>query len=275
MDSSTKQKATPDSLLQAVKKLLRPLVKLLIHFQISFPQLAELLKSIYVEVAEADFGNDLKQPTDSSISILTGIHRKDVRRLRRSEMSLEEQQNPAVGAKIVSVWLEQPPFCANKGEPRPLFLRARQGSPSFEDLVTQVSKQDLRPKAVLNEWLQSGIVYLNEEEKICLANEAYIPEESLNEKCYFFGRNMADHIASSAHNLTGQKPYFFDRHVFYNHLTKESVAKLESATQQKGMTLLKELNRKAKQLQDKDCKHSDATYRFNVGIFYYEEKEKK
>lgn len=261
------------ALAPALKKILRPLIRLLIHFQVSFPQLSEIIKSVYVEVAERDFTMQGHKQTDSRISLVTGVHRKDVRRLRNMTEVSPDISNPAVGAKLVSAWLENKPFCEKKGSPSVLYIRERYGSPAFDQLVTQVSKQDLRPKAVLEEWLLVGIVELVGDRQIKLCSDAYIPQQSTEEKCYFFGRNIADHLASSVHNLSSDEAPFFDRHVFYNHLSPDSISELAELTSKEGMSVLKLLNRKAKQLQVKDRGKSEATHRFNVGIFYYEVDE--
>ena len=72
----------PATLVTALRKLLRPLVRLLLSFQVSYPFLSTLLKSIYVDVADQEFSVDGKRQSDSRITLLTGVHRKDVKRLR-------------------------------------------------------------------------------------------------------------------------------------------------------------------------------------------------
>ena len=67
--------------------LLRPLVHLLLSKQITFPILTTLLKELYVEVASEEFQIEGKRLTDSRINLLTGIHRKDVRRFREETLS--------------------------------------------------------------------------------------------------------------------------------------------------------------------------------------------
>src|ERR1700704_431682 len=74
----------PASLLNALRQLLRPLVRLLTAQAITFPMLPELLKHIYVDEAVRHFGLGGEPPSDSRVSLLTGVHRKDVRRLRQS-----------------------------------------------------------------------------------------------------------------------------------------------------------------------------------------------
>ena len=61
-------------LFAAILKLLRPLVRMFLHFNITYPVLSQLLKAIYVEVAERDFPIFGKPQSDSRITLLTGIH---------------------------------------------------------------------------------------------------------------------------------------------------------------------------------------------------------
>ena len=65
-----------------IARLLRPLVRLFIRCGLTFPALSDLLRELYVNVAEYDFALSGKEQTDSRVSLLTGIHRKEVRRLR-------------------------------------------------------------------------------------------------------------------------------------------------------------------------------------------------
>ena len=70
------------SLHAPLARLLRPLVRLCIRSGMTFPALAQLLRELFVNVAEHDFALEGKEQTDSRVSLLTGIHRKEVARLR-------------------------------------------------------------------------------------------------------------------------------------------------------------------------------------------------
>ena len=76
----TTKAGIPQAMMTAVRKVLRPLVRLLINFRITFPQLSEILKSVYVEVANEEFRLPDKAQTDTRLSFLTGVHRKDIPR---------------------------------------------------------------------------------------------------------------------------------------------------------------------------------------------------
>ena len=73
----------PDTALQtALVELLRPLVRYLIGHGWGYPALCELLKGLYVaEAATLDRASG--RPTDSRLSLRTGIHRREVKRLRK------------------------------------------------------------------------------------------------------------------------------------------------------------------------------------------------
>ncbi len=68
--------------LSAARRILRPLTRLLLANGVTLPAIQEILKSVLIEVAEEDFPVKGKVTTDSRISVLTGVHRKDVKRLR-------------------------------------------------------------------------------------------------------------------------------------------------------------------------------------------------
>jgi len=71
----------PQALLKAARRLLRPLVRLMMRSGITFPIVADLMRSLFVEVASQELLTDARARTDSRISLLTGVHRKEIRRL--------------------------------------------------------------------------------------------------------------------------------------------------------------------------------------------------
>src|ERR1700733_4121643 len=75
-------------LLKAARRLLRPLVRLMMQSGLTFPVLADSLRRLFVEVAINEILTDPKSRTDSRLSLLTGVHRKEIKRLR--EMPSDE-----------------------------------------------------------------------------------------------------------------------------------------------------------------------------------------
>lgn len=262
----------PHSLLVALQKLLRPLVRLLLAQGVTYPMFAGQLKAVYVRVATEEFQLTHKRQTDSRISLLTGVHRKDVKRLVHEEPSEEEiPLNISLGSQLAARWLTAPEYLSAKGQPLPLSrLASDGGDKSFEALVTSVSK-DIRPRAVLDEWLRLGVAHLDENDRVCLNVAGFIPEKGFDEKAYYFGQNLHDHIAAGTHNLLGRVPPLLERSVFQEELTEASVAELAELARDLGMQSLKAIHRRSLELQRRDAAAAQANRRMNFGIYFYSE----
>ena len=245
------QARPPRALLRAVRHLLAPLVRLLLAHGGTQPLLAELLKGVYLEQAEAELGAGGERPTASRVSVLTGLHRKDIRRLRSElEGPDEPPASVSLGARLVARWTGEREFCDAEGRPLPL---PRQGpaAVSFESLVASVST-DVRPRSVLDEWLRLGVVELDAEDRVTLRRDAFVPSEGFEEKAHFLGRNVHDHLAAAAHNVAGGEP-MLERSVYYEGLSDASVDELARLSSELGMDALRRVNRRARELKERDA----------------------
>ena len=260
----------PTALVTAIERILRPLVKLLLSYQLTYPQLIRILKSTYVEVAEQEFKANDKHQSDSRIHLLTGVHRKDVKRLR--DEGRQDQAAPplvSAGAQIIGHWLGTSQYLDGLGKPRPLPLRpSATDGVSFEALVETVCKQDIRPRVILDEWIRLGIAH-EENEHVVINTGAFTPDTGFDEKAFFFGKNTQDHINAASHNLRGLKPSYFDRSVYYDNLTESSVEELSELADSLGMQTLTQMNKEALRRQNKDKNTADANFRMNFGIFNF------
>ena len=260
----------PPALVVALRRLLRPLVQLLLSHQIQYPQLAKLLKAIYVDVAAHEFRIANRPPTDSRLTLLTGIHRKEIRRLREESPDVDAVPSAvSLGAQLVARWIGSSEFRDAEDRPVPLPRTSKSASePSFEGLVESVSK-DIRSRSVLDEWLQLGIVHRDDQNRICLNVDAFVPEKGFDEKAFYFGRNLRDHIAAAGANLNGERPPLLERAVYYGGLTDESICELQALSENLGMQALRAVNEKALALKRRDAKREGATRRMTLGVYFF------
>lgn len=257
------------SLLAAVRALLRPLVRLLMARGVTCPMLANVLKEVYVDVASREFGGEGRPPSDSRVTLLTGVHRKDVRRLRAEPPAAPEEMpdTVALGAQIVAAWVRR--FRDAKGRPRPLpRLQSQGGAESFEALVAGVST-DIRARAVLDAWLRLGVAELDDEDRVVLRSAAFVPSRGFAEKAFYFGHNVGDHLAAAAHNVLGGKPPFLERSVHYDALDPASVEKLAALAEETGMQALRAVNREAMQAEARDRKSEAPRQRITFGVYFF------
>lgn len=268
MQSST----LPTSLLKALRHVMRPLVRLMLRKGVTYLVFADLLKEVFVEVADREFRLGDKAPTDSRISLLTGVHRKDVRRLRNTgdPTSSTLPENITFGAQLVNAWASAP-FCNDAGLPLPLpRLASAGGDRSFDALVAKVST-DIRARVVLDEWLRLGVVRLDEQDRVHLEAQAFVPQKGFDEKAAYLGHNLHDHACAAVHNLSSEGPAFFERSVHYDALAPMSVEALREAVASEGMQALLSFNRLAAELEFKDLPSLEPRQRITVGLYFYTE----
>jgi len=269
------QPPPPSRLLAALGRLLRPLVRLQIRAGITFPLLSDLLRTLYVEVARDDLLPDERSRTDSRISLMTGIHRKELRRQR----SVEPQLEPPVvtlNSQILALWLGAPGYTDPDGTP--LSLPRNGPAPSFDSLIATVTR-DLRPRAVLDDWLAQDMVTLAPDGTVTLKAKAYLPREDSEAQLFYFARNLHDHAAAAAANVTATgTPPFLDRSVHYDRLGLDAAARLEALAREAAQRLLIDINRQALAIAEADDKDAAAnprrpTRRVNLGVYLYAEDE--
>lgn len=250
-------------------RLLRPLVRLLVRSGVTFPVVTELLRELYVNVAEYDFALAGKDQTDSRVSLLTGIHRKEVRRLRGAGAPVNAV--PAAlsrTSRILARWLAAKDYVDEAGRPRPLPRTAEPGQPSFEALVASVTR-DVRPRAVLDEWLDRGIVAIDEADRVALQEAAFVPRGGDDQQLYYLGRNLHDHIAAAVANVEGNAPRFLERAVHYDALSEEVALALEARSREIAMAALQTANREAHAACETD---RPGQWRWNFGVYVYSER---
>ena len=258
----------PELMLPPLRRLLRPLVRLLIRCGVTFPAAADLLRGLYVEVAAKELGPGR---TDSRMSLLTGVHRKEIRRQRTVA---DDAPPPLVtrNGQLIATWLGAPGYSDAAGVPLPLPRSAEDG-PSFDRLVESVTR-DVRPRAVLDDWVSQGIVSVGPDDRITLSATAFLPQQGQDEQLFYFARNVHDHIAAAAANVLAAGPApFLDRSVHYDRLTEQAAAALERMARDAAQRVLLDINRQALALAGDEVPEGSVARRVNVGIYILSEDE--
>lgn len=268
--------AEPAALLDALKVVLRPLVRLMIASGVTLPAAVAALKEVFVAVAGRDFRLGGKPPSDSRISLLTGVHRKDVRAIREGAHPLSAPPpGGGLGATVIGRWLGDPAYAEPGGTPGPLprLPPVDPALPSFESLVAGISR-DVRPRTVLDELVRLGVVAWDQPaDTVRLLAEAFVPAGPGEALLGFFRDNLHDHLAAAVGNLLAapEAPRSFERAVFYNRLRPEDVAALEAEARTLALAAMRHLNSLALERQQAARGDPAAQERFRFGAFFHRE----
>jgi hypothetical protein len=119
---------------QTCRVLLRPIASLLLKCGMTWREFAEVSKGVFVAAASQDYGLNGRPTNVSRVSILTGVSRKEIARVRTL---LEQESDPLPNkttdaTRLLSGWHQDPDFLNAAGEP--LVLPAEGEGPSFATL---------------------------------------------------------------------------------------------------------------------------------------------
>ncbi len=265
--SESNETSTQQALAAAVVRLLRPLVRILLRYGVPFGVFADLAKRVYVDVARSEFAITDRKQTTSRVSVLTGLSRKEVRRVEVLEMPEAERYNRA--ARVISGWRRDRRYHDEAGEPASLEL---EGEASFTELVRAYSG-DVPARAILDELVRVGAAERDGDGRIRLCVRAYVPSTAEVDKLEILGTDVAALAATIDHNLTAEPGgAWFQRKVAYDNLPVEALEGLRAEAGENGQRLLEALDVSMARLDRDANPEAGGTGRKQVlvGVYYYE-----
>lgn len=253
-----------EALLQQGAAMFRPLVRLLIANGGTYPQLISILKDLFIEEARAALHANGRKDTDSALTLLTGVHRKEIR--NRIVQGPAGVPDLSLASQVYTRWLTDAGYHDSSGKPLPL---ARTGdAPSFESLARAVSR-DLHPRTLLDELERLGLVKL-EQERVWLNGDAFVPQAGFADKLSMLVANVSDHLSAGAHNLMQQNPPLLEQSVFADQLHQASVEQLQQLARQLWQQDFKTMVDEASRLCAID-EVRGGRQRVRFGVYFYAE----
>jgi len=257
----------------AVLRLLRPLVRILLRNGVSYNTFADFVKWVYVDVASREFGIEGRKQTTSRVSVISGLSRKEVMRVRRlnrpDDHETAEKYNRA--ARVIAAWRRDKKFLDAEGNPAPLPMAGSDAS--FTELVKRFSG-DVPVRATLDELVRVGAVKRLEDGSVCLLIRTYVPAQSDAEKLHILGTDVALLVSTIDHNLNpGPTGPFFQRKVAYDNLPDEVLPEFRKYSAKKAQLYLENLDHwlSKHDRDDTPLVKGSGRNRAGIGIYYFEE----
>lgn len=232
--------------LDAYRRFLRPLIRILIRHGISIGEFYEVVKAVYAEVAELDFSLPDKAQSQSRVAILTGLTRKEVARLKATDFGrtgeLRKKDAHRV-ARVLDGWHTDPEYTGPYGMPLEVPFEAATGL-SFCELVRRYSG-DMAPRAMLDEMLRVGAARELEGDWVRVLSRTYIPEKLAPEALQRMAQVIENFINTLEVNLQKEKSGTgrFERTVLSDRgLNPEQMLLFDEVVRRRGQEFLEELD---------------------------------
>lgn len=257
------------AVLRALARVLRPIARLLIAGGVPFQAASESLKRAYVEAARRHYREDAKN--DSRLALLTGLNRKEIRRL--TTPSADEWGPESVtsyASAVFTAWIQRPEWLGTDGKPRAL---PRRGEASFDTLARSVTL-DMRPASILDELVRLGYAKVGEDDLVVVQGDEFTSRREFADRLGPLAENLQDHADAAVENVLANatpSPHL-ERSLFADELSPESAAKLEAFSREKWKELHDAFIAKADELEAEDRAHArPASMRVRVGLYGYAE----
>jgi hypothetical protein len=252
--------------LQEAANMLAPAALWAVRSGVGYPAFAEMLKAVFVEAAHKELAGNGTEPTQSALSLLSGVHRKDVRALRGDAPLRRHPPRPSLAAQVYTRWLSDPAYRGRDGRPKALPRVA--GKRSFEGLCHGISS-DVHSRTVLDELLRLGHVALDGDLVVPLVL-SFVPAPRLEEMTVLMACHVADHLSAAVSNLGARAPRFLEQSIHADGLSVDSVAVLHDAARAAWSHAFENMVRLAQERVTKD-REGDGVERVRFGVYFFSE----
>ena len=246
--------------------IVQPLVMWMSRTGIGYTEFATALKPLFWKMAMMELERLERKPSDSAVSLLSGLHRKEVRTYRE-ELNMDALQvqqkrehwgKPSAASQVVTRWLS-----LGLGEE----IAYSGAQTSFESLAQSVSK-DFHPRSVLMEMVRLGVAQ-DLGQHVRLLKASFSPDAKNKEASQMLAVSVADHLSAGIHNLLSpDASKFLEQSVFADGLSAQSIEHLNAMARELWAQALKQIVQAATQMVQEDA-GCVQPHRFRLGLFTF------
>ena len=258
-----------ETLLNAFRQLLRPLVRILLKHGVSYGEYESTAKTVFVEVAQRDFALPNQTQSSERVATVTGLSIDEVDRVNRliEAKSQPSNQNLNRIGGLLGGWHQDPAFTGPYGLPLELeFLSPRN---SFTELVTRYG-DGVPAMEMLDELKRIGVVTELPGGRIRVLSRSYIPQQFDSAAFQFMGVALRDLAETLSANVDGNEDEgYFERRVWTpNGIDIRDMPAFDVLVNQKGMEFLETLDNWLSG-KESDAEKIPASEKIKVGVGVY------
>jgi len=256
----------PEVVQTTIMRILKPLIRILLRNGVAYGTFADIARKIYVDSGFDEARRSGQKETVSNVSIITGINRKEVKRLREA-LAVDTDNSLRKFNRIVRVlagWQHDEEFLDEDHEVKDLQLDGDTGS--FTALVRKYSG-DMPVVAMLNALMDSGNIKIIDNGNIQLINPNYLPKSDSDEKLNILGIDTAEFIETIDHNITIEhaEDAWFQRKASNTQVRVASLPKLKQRINKKAQQLLEDIDA---DFSENETDDDEPTCSVSIGIYF-------
>ena len=264
--------------LDAFLVVMRPIVRILLRYGVGYREFLEVTKMAYVDIASSDFGIRGRPTNISRIAVMTGLTRKEVRRLRDKISSGVEKITVKTTplADVLHHWHAQDEFVSPSGHPKTLPFVGDSGS--FSSLVKQFGG-DIPAGAMRTEMKRVGAVAENDDGTLTLQDRSFRASEDHDKLIMTLIHAVYPVLSNTVHNTEPERSdeTWANRVIHSKLVRKEEGGRLRRIARDRIVDFAESMDdifMAYESTQTNDDSSEDENSALAVGVFYFEEHDK-
>ncbi len=263
---------------QMLIQIFRPLVRLLLRFNVPYHEVSDVLKWTFVDVANKHFGLNGKPPTKSRIAVITGLSRTQVDLQLKRDLFTDDitHRKWHRAGRVLTGWIEDRDYINHRGQAKIIPLESST-EPDFKTLVEKYSG-GATFRSILDELLRAESVEVDAENYVELIKPYYLTENDPDDiqNLDFLGLSAQYLLETIDHNIdherTGPR---FQRIVLHDKLPKSLANIAESYARKKSQELANDVDEYIEHLiQHSELEEDPEMLPYiGVGIYFYKADE--
>ncbi|MCB9030411.1 MAG: hypothetical protein H6619_05110 [Deltaproteobacteria bacterium] len=207
--------------LDSLALILRPVARFCVRHNLRLRDLTEVAKIVFVDVAAEELKEKTSKINVSRISLATGMHRQDVKRIYRDNK--RKDYSPGYITLVMGQWLQDENYITSSGKPRVLTCEGEDSE--FYELVRYVTG-DVHPGTVLFQLEQMGAVEKTSR-GLKLKKQVFTPKGDSQEAYKLYAKDSY-HLMNSVEENIEQDAEFPNLHIRtdYDNISKSDIPKI-------------------------------------------------
>lgn len=263
--------------LNAFLLVMRPVVRILLRYGIGYREFAEITKTAFVDIASSDFGIRGRPTNISRVAVMTGLTRKEVRRLRdkiaTGDGSVAVKTTPF--AYVLHQWHAQSEFTDEMGGPKSLPFSG--GEDSFTSLVKRFGG-DIPAGAMRTEMKRVGVIQEDAGGRLSVTNRYFRSESDHETLVTILVHGVYTFLSNVAHNTNPERTEAWANRIAHTtSLRTTDTKQLRRITKDRIVDFSESIDDvfMAYESLQEDRNTEESTAAVAVGVYYFEERDKE
>jgi hypothetical protein len=229
-------------ILIACERFMIPIAKMMLSLGVGHKEFSEVTKRAFVGVATRDYGLRGRPTNTSRVAVLTGLTRKEVKRVKESlttDLGVDSKMGPA--STVLHFWHKDAIFLDKKGIPLDLSIDGPNNS--FAHLA-KLYGGDVPPGALLLELERTGAVVRTPQGKLKVTTRYFLPSDGIERFVSAVSLSLENLAYTASQNIldTKNENPLLERFVWSDRIDEKTAKRFKLTAKQKTIDLLEYLD---------------------------------